>query len=438
MEYGEALNKIHSLQRFGTKPGLERIRKLLALLGNPQERLKFIHVAGTNGKGSVCALTASVLSRANYKTGLYISPYISDFCERMQINGHMIPHTDLAALVEHTFPFVERMAQNEEEITEFEFITALAMQWFAQQNCDVVVLEVGLGGRLDATNVIPTPLVSVILSISLDHTAVLGDTVEKIAYEKCGIIKENGITVCYSDQPEGAMEVIRTVASERQNQLVIADTTGICERSSGLTGTKLDYRGLPLRLPFLGEHQVKNAAAALAVVEVLRGQGWVIPDRAVASGFDHAVNPARLEVFSTSPVVLLDGAHNPGGTAALAAALKKYLNGKRVVAVMGMLADKDVDSALRNLSGLFSHVFTLAPNNPRAMSATQLAQLWNSIALNSRKAHSEDFSAQPCAYVEDAVERALALAGKDGAVVICGSLYLAGEVRPYLVQKFQG
>lgn len=423
MTYEQAIQQISSLLRFGMKPGLERVEKLLSLLGNPQDSLKFIHVAGTNGKGSTCALLASVLKQAGYRTGLFTSPYVSDFRERMQIGGEMIPRAELAALVERTMPFVQQMARNGEVITEFELITALGLQWFARQKCDVVVLEVGLGGRLDATNVIKTPLVSVITSISLDHTAILGDTVEKIAFEKSGIIKEGGTTVCYPDQPVPALRVIRETAAQRHNRFLLADLSSVRQLSADLTGTGLEYRGLSLRLPFLGAHQVKNAVTALAAVEVLRGRGYTVSDGSIAAGFSGARFPARLEVFSRSPLVLLDGAHNPGGTAALAQAVKDYLPGKNTVAVMGMLADKDVDTAVQNLNGCFSRVFTLTPQNPRAMPAQSLAEKWI----------ARDVPAQPFTDAQKALSAAYSAAGENGAVVVCGSLYLAGEIRPLLL-----
>lgn len=424
MTYEEALSQISSLLRFGIKPGLERIEKLLGLLGNPQDRLKFVHVAGTNGKGSTCALIASVLRKSGYKTGLYTSPYVTDFCERMQIDGEMISREDVAALTEKTMPLVERMAADGETITEFELITAIAMQWFAQNGCDVIVLEVGLGGRLDATNVIKTPLVSVITSISLDHTNILGDTVEQIAREKCGIIKENGITVCYPDQPKKAYEVIRDTAAERKNRFVTARMDSVKVLSMNITGTGLNYNGLLVNLPFIGEHQVKNAVTALAAIEVLKSKGFPIADHSIEAGFCCASFPARLEVLSHSPLVVIDGAHNPDGTAALAQAIRKYLKGRKIIAVMGMLADKDVTKAIKNLEGLFSQVIALAPDNPRAMSAQELAARWWNVNMG----------AQPMEDIDAALKKAFELAGEDGAVLICGSLYLAGEVRPRVLE----
>ncbi|NLJ30132.1 MAG: bifunctional folylpolyglutamate synthase/dihydrofolate synthase [Clostridiales bacterium] len=428
MTYDEAIGRISSLLRFGVKPGLERVEKLLERLGNPQDGLKFVHVAGTNGKGSTCALLASVLQKSGYRTGMFTSPYVSDFCERMQVNGEMVSHEELSRLVEHTMPVVEQMARDGDVVTEFELITVLALQWFAKEQCDIVVLEVGLGGRLDATNVIRTPLVSVITSISLDHTAILGDTVDKIAYEKCGIIKENGVTVCYPDQPEPALNVIRETAARRHNRFILADLHSVSVLSEHLNGTGLEYRGLLVRLPFLGAHQVKNAVTALAAIEALRERGCAISDHSVEAGFSCARFPARLEVFARAPIVLLDGAHNPDGTAALAQAVKKYLNGKNVAAVMGMLADKDVDTAVRNLNGLFSRVYTLAPRNPRAMPARELAEKWNALGVK----------AEPLESAEQALSAACSAAGKDGAVVICGSLYLAGEIRPLLLRGTDG
>lgn len=420
MTYDEAIQKISSLLRFGMKPGLERIEKLLALLGNPQNKLKFVHVAGTNGKGSTCALLSSVLKKSGYRTGLFTSPYVTDFCERMQINGEMISRDALTALVEKTFPFVEQMAKQGEIITEFEFITALGMQWFAESDCDIVILEVGLGGRLDATNVIQTPLVSVITSISLDHTAILGNTVEKIAAEKCGIIKNGGVTVCYPSQPDSALAVIRSSAALHKNRFVKTKLEDVTQLSANLTGIGLEYRGLLVNLPFLGQHQVKNAVTALAALEELKNLGYEINDHSIEAGFSCASLPARLEVLSTSPLVILDGAHNPDGTAALAKAITTYLNGRNVTAIMGMLADKDVHSAINNLKGLFSQVITLAPNNPRAMGAQELAENWRALGTPATAQQS----------IEPAFRAALSAAGQDGAVIICGSLYLAGDVRP--------
>jgi dihydrofolate synthase / folylpolyglutamate synthase len=426
--YEEALSKIESLQVFGSRPGLERVRMLLSRLGDPQEMLEFIHVAGTNGKGTTCALLASVLQRAGYRTGLFVSPHVSEFRERIQVNGEMIPESDLCSLVETVFPEVEKMASEGEIVTEFELIAALAFLWFASQNCEIVVLEVGLGGRLDATNVIPRPLVSVITALSLDHTKILGDTIEQIAAEKCGIIKPGGVTVCYPEQPQAALEVIRQTCAGRRNQLVLPSLGDLTVGAMSLSGTDFKYRGMTLHLPFLGDHQIKNAGTALAVLEALEPSGRQISEASYREGFEEARFPARLEVLSQKPVVLLDGAHNPGGTAALAEAIRRYLPGKRVAAVMGMMEDKDVRTAVRNLSGVFARVFTAAPESPRAMSAEKLAELWTSLGTPAIAAEN----------AASAFRAAMEGLGPEEALVICGSLYLAGELRGYALDFLHG
>ncbi|MCI1966748.1 MAG: bifunctional folylpolyglutamate synthase/dihydrofolate synthase [Oscillospiraceae bacterium] len=420
----EVVQKIESLQRFGSRPGLERIRALMERLGNPQNGLRVLHVAGTNGKGTTCALLASVLHCAGYHTGLYISPHLCDFCERMQVDGRMISQEELASLAERVFPAIDEMNARGQVITEFEAVTAMAFLWYAEKNCDFVVLEVGLGGRLDATNVIPKPLVSVITSISLDHTKILGNTVEQIAAEKCGIIKEGGVTVSYPGQEPGAAQTIRRIAGERNNLLKDAACAGVRELSSDLSGTQLSWQGMLLQLPLLGEHQVKNAETALTVIHVLRNFGYSIPAEAVKKGFSGTAFPARFEVLCRDPLVILDGAHNPAGTAALAAAIRKYLPGRGIVAVMGMLKDKDVDQALQNLSGLFSCVITTEPLSPRAMSAGELAERWRRLRI----------PAEPATGQKEALWQANAELGPNNALLICGSLYLAGNLRPHALR----
>jgi dihydrofolate synthase / folylpolyglutamate synthase len=419
MTYEETLKKIDTYHRFSREPGLERIKELLRRLGNPQKELRAVHVAGTNGKGTTSTLLASILTAAGYRTGLTVSPHVCDFRERLQLNGQMIPRQEFVAIAQRVFAEADEMLAEGLQLTEFEVITAMAFLWFAEQKCDVAVLEVGLGGRFDATNVIESPLVSVIVSISLDHTEVLGDTVEKIAAEKCGIIKPGCPVVCSPGEPQGALEVIRRTAKERGCALTEASLEGIQILSSGLAGTQLKYRGETLRLSFPGKHQVQNAATVLSAVEVLRSSGLNISSDALRNGFSNARLPARFEVLSENPPVLIDGAHNPGGTSALAATLRSCLPGKKIVAVMGMMADKDAAHAVRNLSGLFSYVAATVPPSPRGMSAEQFAALW-------RKAGTEADAAQN---PQEALRLACARLEPGCALVVCGSLYLAGELR---------
>lgn len=427
MTFEETLQKIDTYQRFSRKPGLERMTALLSRLGNPQEKLKFVHVAGTNGKGTACTLLASVLTAAGYRTGLYLSPHVSDFRERIQLCGKMIPKEEFVSAAGQVFSAADGLAESGVLVNFFETVTAIALSWFAQRQCDVVVLEVGLGGRFDATNVIQNPLVSVIMSISLDHTEVLGSTLAAIAREKCGIIKSGRPVVCSPEEPIEALEVIRRAASEAGSPLTEASLDGLNVIRSSLAGTEIEYHGSLLNLPFLGKHQVCNADTALSVLEILRREGWSIPTEAVQQGFASARLPARLEVLSAEPPILLDGAHNPGGTRALAEAIRYYLPGRRIIAVMGMMADKDTAAAVQNLSGLFSKVFTAAPPSPRAMSAEKFAALWRSTGTE----------AQAAGNCREALSLAFSALEPGGAVVICGSLYLAGELRGAALEKIK-
>lgn len=423
MTYSQAKQKINSLLKFGSRPGLERIGTLLDKMGRPQDKTKFVHVAGTNGKGSVCTILSGVLQAAGYKTGLFISPFIIDFRERIQINGEMIPEQALCKITEDIMPLVEEMAAQDEIITEFELVMAIAFEWYARCRCDVVVLETGLGGLLDCTNVITTPLASVITSISLDHTAVLGNTLEEIAFQKAGIIKPKGKTVFYPQQ-EQVNRVILQAVNDRDNTFYSADRYVPELVSSSVKGIHLRFQEQELSLPLIGAHQVKNAAAALAAIAALRDGGLVVPDEAVTQGFSNAFIPARLELMNENPLVLLDGAHNPGGMKALSDAVKTYCKGKNTVCIIGMLRDKDSVTSLSYIKGLFSTIIALSPDNPRAMSAEEFAQ----------EARAYFDMVIPMHNKEHAVKRAFELAGEDGAVVVCGSLYLAAELRPILIR----
>ena len=434
MTYQEAVSNINSLLVFGSKPGLERIRELVDRIGAPDKKLKFIHIAGTNGKGSVCAMLSSVLKKGGYKTGLFISPYVLEFRERFQINGEMIPEETLAGIVEEIYPVIEQMKQEGKIITEFEMVFAVALRWYEMEKCDVVVLETGLGGRFDATNIISTPLASVIMSISLDHTAILGDTAEKIAFEKCGIIKPCGITVLYGDQPEGVVDVVKDAVRTRSNELIVADTSCVKRISSSLSGSVFAFcspefengKETEFSLPLLGEHQLYNADAVLHTVIALRKRGLSLPTDAVRQGLAEAFFPARLEVLGRKPVILLDGAHNPGGAAALKKAVTDLLPDRNRTAVVGMLADKDVSSVLKLMTPLFKSMVTVTPDNPRAMNNRELAELICSIGG----------CAEPADRYEDALRQAVEKAGSDGAVVVFGSLYMASDMRRVILRNY--
>lgn len=416
MTYEEALAYIHSTLRFGSKPGLSRIRALLDGLGNPQDSLRFVHVAGTNGKGSTCAAVYAALRQAGLRAGLYISPYIEDFRERIQCGGQMISQEELADGVARIRPLAEAMTDHP---TEFELITALAFWYFRRAGCDAVVLEVGLGGRFDATNVIQTPLVSVITSISYDHTEILGDTLAKIAFEKCGIIKPDGVTVTSPGQTAEAFGVIEQTCAERRNPLRVPRMERVRILEESLRGTRLLYGGVPLTVSLCGRHQIANFLTAYEVLHVLREKGFALTDAAIADGLAAARFPARMELLHDAPCVLLDGAHNPAGTAALAETVRRLLPGRRLAVVMGMLADKDWAAGIAAIAPLAHRFIAVRPDSPRALDPAKTAQ--------AASRYCPDVTAY--ASYPPALADALRFAGSGGAVLICGSLYLAGPMR---------
>ena len=426
MTYEEALDNVYGRLVLGMKPGLERIQALLDRMGRPQDKLRFVHVAGTNGKGTCTTLTANVLKECGLRVGLYVSPFVLEFRERFQINGEMIPKEELIEEVEFLAPIADEFEKNGDQVTEFEFITALALHWFARKECDIVVLEVGMGGRFDATNVIPVPEVAAIMSISFDHTAILGNTLTKIAFEKAGIVKEGGCLVLYPEQDPEVVDELRQICRERHAAFFQPDLSQVKEVECSIEGTTFQVDGLTLRTPFLGEHQVKNAVTALEVLRVLKGRGWPVTEDAVKRGFSTAFIPARMEVISRDPLCLLDGGHNPGCAMALRGALEQFVP-QRKVAVMGMMADKDSHEALRILGPLFSHIVTVTPEGLRALPAEKLAQTAGEFC-------PQVVPAQTCG---EAIAQAMKDLGPEDALIVCGSFYLAGEIREQLKAKLE-
>lgn len=426
MTYKEALEKIHSLNKFGSRPGLDRIKRLLSEMGNPQNDINYIHVAGTNGKGSVCAIVSSVLKSAGYKTGLFISPFITDFCERIQINSNPIPHEKLAELSEYVFSYVEKLNKEDVIITEFEFVTALCFEYFKREKCHLAVLETGLGGLLDSTNVIKKNLCSVITSVSLDHTDILGETVEEIAAQKCGIIKPQ-CPVISSEQNEAVARVIRNTAIRNHAPLLFSTDIKLDVKTQSIDGTVLEFGDTELTLSLCGEHQVQNARTALATLAVLSKDADVrITEEAMKEGFGNAVNPARFEVLKKEPLVVLDGAHNADGMLAFSKAVRKYTPNRKRVLLMGMLGDKDSLTSCRYIEGLFDYAFTVPVSNPRTRSSEDMATILRN--------HMENVTV--CSTPFDGFDKAFEKALQENAdLFICGSLYLAGELRPYILKK---
>jgi len=426
MNYEEALEFIHGTYRFGSKLGLENIKDLLQRLGNPHERFRAVHVAGTNGKGSVTSMLAHVLHEAGYRVGMFISPYLERFTERIQVDLKEIEPHELARITERVKEkVVEMVSEGKNHPTEFEVVTAIGFTYFAERQVDCAVVEVGLGGRLDATNVV-NPLVSVITSISYDHMDVLGDTLEKIAAEKAGIIKQGRPVVTYPQHPE-VISVIRRVSRERCAPLFEVDEESIEVVASQVGRQVFNYSfggekfsNVVIRLT--GRHQILNAATALTAVAVLRREGIAIPDDAVYRGMERAVWPGRLEVVRRRPYVILDGAHNESGAQVLASAIKEYYDGKPVTLVIGMLKDKDADAIVKHLCPLAESVIVTKPDSPRAMEPDELA-----IKV---RGYCPDVTVE--SDIEKAVAMGLKRVAEDGVLLFTGSLYLIGKVRGLL------
>lgn len=415
MDYKEALEYIDGMQWFGSRPGLERVGELLEKLGRPQDKLKYIHIAGTNGKGSCAAMLASVMKAAGYRTGLFTSPYLYRFNERMQINGREIEDEALAELIGRIKPLAEAM---EDHPTEFELMTAAALLWYAEERCDIVVLEVGLGGRLDATNIIEAPEAAVIMNIGLDHTVVLGDTVEKIAAEKAGIIKPGCGCVLYP-QSESVEAVIVRKCREMGAQLRKAELSQIKSEFDSLDGQVFSYKGDGYALPLLGAHQLKNAAVVIETVALLRERGWKLKQEDVEHGIYAVSWPARFEIVHEEPYFVVDGGHNPQCAQTVADNLEKYFKDYRRVLLLGVLADKDYDSLTAVLAEKADEFICVTPNSDRALPAEELAE--------HLKKHGKPVTA--CGSIKDGVSAALESAGKNGMVCAVGSLYMAGEIR---------
>ena len=416
MHYEQALEYIHSVNWAFCKPGLERITALCEALGNPQNKLRFIHVAGTNGKGSTSSMLASILQSAGYRTGLYTSPYIRTFCERIRVDGENIPKEELAALTERIRPIADAM---EDKPTEFELITALAFEYFYQSKCDVVVLEVGLGGRLDSTNVIENTALSIITGIDFDHTALLGNTIEEIANEKAGIIKANR-PVLFGGSRGAAYDTVEQVALEKNAPFCAVDRSSYLQKNATLEGTTFDYlHYTDMHLPLLGAYQPYNATLVLTAIELLKEQGFQIDDTAVRKGLERVRWPARFELLSRDPIIIYDGGHNPEGVRAAVASVKAYFGEQRVNLLSGVMADKDRGEMIETMKPIIARAFTVTPNNPRSLAAADYAAQLTSYGIE----------ASSYASVAEGVRAAIESSKQEGIPLVClGSLYLYEEV----------
>lgn len=419
MNAEQAIAYIHSVCWKGSIPGLGRTQELLEKMGNPEKKLKFVHIAGTNGKGSTAAMTASILSKAGYRTGLYTSPYIYRFHERIQVDGVEISDEDLTEITEYVKPLADSMAQSP---TEFELVCCIAFEYFYRKKCDIVVLEVGMGGAWDATNVIEVPEVAVITNIGLDHTEYLGDTVEKIAETKSGIFKPHGHAVVYRSTPS-VEAVYERVCAERDVSLRKADFDGLVLKAHTLEGQVFDCGSRKnLVLPLLGDHQLHNASVVLSIADTLIGEGWKISEQNIYDGIRDVRWPGRFDIVCRKPLFIIDGGHNPQCIEALVKNIRDYLAGKKVIALTGVLADKDYADMYKPVMPLVNRFVCITPPNPRKLEAQQLAQYLQQAGAQAQASES----------ILDGVKKAMDLAGEDGVVLCFGSLYSIGGIRDAL------
>ena len=423
MTYREALSYIESTVTFGGKPGLRRIRALCERMGNPQDRMRVVHITGTNGKGSTAAMTASVLRRAGYRVGMFVSPYVDDFRERIQLDGELIPRDDLVRELEMLIPHINALRERGfMHPTQFEMETAMAFSYFARKNCDFAVIEAGVGGAMDCTNILRTTDVAVLTSISLDHTAVLGPTVAEIAWDKSGIIKDGCETVITPYQPDEAVSVIETVCRQRGSNLTIPDMTHVEVLARTLTGSRVTYDGVELYVPMAGEYQVRNAVTVVEVCRALARRGYAVTQDAVVEGISAAHMPGRFETVRNTPLCILDGGHNPGAIEAVCRNLDESLGGRRLLAVMGMFADKDYRSCVQKVASRAGLFIATSSGQPRSQEARVLAGI--------AKQYCRDVSWNPDISV--AARVALGLASHNDVILVCGSIYNIAPARAVL------
>lgn len=427
MNYKEARVYLDEVSKYGSVLGLESMRELLRRLGDPQNELKFIHISGTNGKGSVLAYLSTILSGAGYRTGRYISPTLFSYRERIQVDGEYIEKESLACHVTAIAAAAEDMQKaGLSGPTVFEIETALAFLYFKEKRCDIVTLEVGCGGLLDATNVITTTLMEVIASISMDHTDLLGDTLAKIAAQKAGIIKPDTMVVSAQQKSEAA-QVIEDTCKEQHCTLQMVDESKISNVHYGAEGQTFSYKTWEnVAISLAGSYQIKNAALALEGVEALRKLGYALSDQQVREGLLHTAWRGRFTTLRRDPTVIIDGAHNPAAALELKESLERYFPGKTLYFVMGMFKDKDYAQVIDLTAPLARHIITVeTPGNPRAMPARELAEAVGKVNPSVEWADS----------VAHGVEKALAMAGKEDAVIVFGSLSFLGEAADAVNEK---
>ena len=430
MNYNECIHYLEEEVGFGSVPGLERIQALCDKLGNPEQKLSVIHVAGTNGKGSAVAMLSSILQAAGYRVGTYTSPHLERYNERFIINGQEISDKKFAEEITLMRNIcIELKAEGKAVPTLFEIVTGAAFHYFAEQNVDVLILEVGLGGKYDATNIVPKPLLSLIMSISIDHTDFLGDSIEKIATEKAGIIKKNCPVVLYS-QSKIVYNIMWTKAQELNAPFFSPEDTKIHISAQNLTGTVFSFENelltvKDLELPLLGSYQVGNCITVLEACKVLQNGGLTLPEEAIRTGLKNARWAGRMEICGKDPLVILDGAHNADGILQLANSIKTYFANKKVTLILGVLGDKEYDKMAEHILPHSDSVILTEPHSERKLDVFSLAR---SISKHNGMIYTEK-------EIEAAYEKALSITPDDGIILCCGSLYMIGAMRTYILNK---
>ena len=419
MRYEEALNFIHGATRTGARDGFARMERMLELMGQPQKKLRFVHIAGTNGKGSTATMTANILHDAGYKTGLFISPYVVDFRERIQLDGEMIPQQELADAVEVLLPLFARIKEEISECTEFETVTLIALYWYARQGCDFVVLECGIGGLNDKTNVIDVPEVAAVTSISFDHTNILGTTLAEIAGQKAGIIKPGCGAALYCDLPEEARAVLLEKCREAGVIPNIPDLSKLEIKSMAAEGSDIVYKGQSYHIPLIGRHQIYNTLTVIAICEELEKRGFGISDENIRRGISTTRFVGRCEILRRDPLVIIDGAHNIDGAEALCRVIDEVMAGKRITVIMGMLEDKDYRQAITMVAKRAWRFIAVTPDSYRALSAIRTAVIATPFCRNVT------IIDKPF----DGAKYAVQTAGEDEVIIACGSLYMIGDVK---------
>lgn len=418
MTYKESLEYIRADVR--SRPGLERISELMNMMGNPQDKLKFIHVSGTNGKGSVCSMLSNVFKCAGYKTGLFVSPFVRCFNEFMSVDGNIISDEDLAEITDYVKKFADKM---KDRPTEYELITAIAFEFFYRKKSDIVILEVCMGGRLDSTNIIKTTEISVITGISLEHTQFLGDTIEKIATEKAGIIKE-GKPCVYGGKDLSAEKVIRQIASQRNAPYFSSSENDLLNIRVGLNGTKFDYQdNRDYFTTLIGNYQPMNIATTMKTLNIARNIGYTISDIDIRNGLSKVYCPARFEILSNNPLFIYDGAHNPDGLRACIDSLKNILKEQKVIILCGVMADKDTNTMISMLSEIALRIYTVTPNNPRSLKSCEFAEILNKSGIEAYSYNN----------LIEGLKSALSDAKENNITVIAlGTLYMYSEIISYI------